>query len=424
MDEPELTTPPNGGRRRPLGRRAVTSGADQTSVRRHNLSVVLQHVAVRGARSRARIAAETGFNKTTVSSLVSELIERGLIRETGLEENPGSVGRPAQTVELDGDGVVAIGLEVNVDHLSVCASDLGGTVRYRKLTPDSNAGSRAPEVVARLGALACEALDAVEAEGLRPVGVAVALPGLVEPSTGTLIMAPNLGWREVRMAELLGGELGRPELAVDVDNDGNLGALGELWEGVGNRLRDFVFVSGETGVGAGIVTGGELLRGAHGFSGEFGHMTIHPDGALCGCGARGCLETVIGQEALLRRAGVEVDDAARTAVLAAELLARAEDGDPVVLEVLDDAGAELGRALASVANLLNPEAVVLGGQFALLARWLAPAVEREMRTRVLSSRWAPCQVVASELGGDAAVRGAAALSLRRVLHEPWTVAAV
>jgi hypothetical protein len=137
MDEPDLTPPPNGGRRRPLGRRAVTSGADQTSVRRHNLSVVLQHVATRGARSRARIAAETGFNKTTVSSLISELIDRGLIRETGLEENPGSVGRPAQTVELEGNGVVAIGLEVNVDHLSVCASDLGGTVRYRKLLPDS-----------------------------------------------------------------------------------------------------------------------------------------------------------------------------------------------------------------------------------------------------------------------------------------------
>src|SRR3954471_10583933 len=429
MNEPDRTTvgagkESNGGRNRPLGRRVASSGADQTSVRRHNLSLVLQHVAARGARSRARIAAETGFNKTTVSSLISELIERGLIRETGQEENPGSVGRPAQTVELDGDGVVAIGLEVNVDHLSVCASDLAGRVRYRKLTADSNADSRAPEVVARLGAPAREALEAVEAEGLRPVGVAVALPGLVEPSSGTLITAPNLGWREVRVAELLGGELDRPELAVDVDNDGNLGALGELWEGVGQQLRDFVFISGETGVGAGIVTGGELLRGAHGFSGEFGHMTIRPDGAPCGCGARGCLETVIGQEALLRRAGVEVDETARTAVLAADLLARAEEGQPLVLEVLDDAGAVLGRALASVANLLNPEAVVLGGQFALLARWLAPAVEREIGARVLSSRWAPCQVVASALGSDAAVRGAAALSLRRVLHEPWTVAAV
>src|SRR5919201_2628055 len=124
MDESETTettrrahTRGPRGHGRPLGRRVVSStGADQTSVRRHNLAVVLQHLAAHGARSRARIAEETGFNKTTVSSLVSELITLGLIRETGLEENPGSVGRPAQTVELDGDGVVAIGLEVNVDH--------------------------------------------------------------------------------------------------------------------------------------------------------------------------------------------------------------------------------------------------------------------------------------------------------------------
>jgi predicted NBD/HSP70 family sugar kinase len=262
----------------------------------------------------------------------------------------------------------------------------------------------------------------VEREGLRPVGVAVALPGLVDPRSGILITAPNLGWREVRMAELLQCELERPALRVDVDNDGNLGALAELWEGVGTRYRDFVFVSGEAGVGAGLVSGGELLRGSHGFSGEFGHMTIHPDGARCGCGSRGCLETVIGQEALLRRAGIQVDPASRASVLAGELLARAAEGDDAVLQVLQDAGDVLGRALASVVNLLNPEAVVLGGQFALLARWLAPRVEREIGTRVLSHRFSPCQVVASSLGSDAAVRGAAALSLRRVLHEPWTVA--
>jgi predicted NBD/HSP70 family sugar kinase len=398
-----------------------SSGVDHTSVRRTNLGVVLKHVAERGPRSRATIAVETGFHKTTVSSLVSELIERGLLRETGQEENPGAVGRPAQTVQLNADSVVALGIEVNVDHLMVCTVDLSGRIRQRSFAAGDNGDGDAPRVLDELAGLTTAALERAEAEGLTPVGVGVAVPGLVDVDGGTLMVGPNLGWSELPVAAMLSARLGREGLPVMVDNDANLGALAELWDGVGRNLRDFVYVSGNIGVGAGIVLGGELFRGAYGFGGEFGHITIDPDGRPCRCGSRGCVETLVGQEALVQLAGLE-DDALTRATASTEIAARARAGDARVLGALAEVARHLGVALASTANLLNPQAIVLGGQFAPVAGWLQSGIASEIASRMLASRWCDCRVIASELGGDAAARGAAALLLRRVLAEPWRVA--
>jgi predicted NBD/HSP70 family sugar kinase len=382
---------------------------------------VLKHVAEQGPRSRATIAVETGFHKTTVSSLVSELIERGLLRETGKEENPGAVGRPAQTVQLNPDSVMALGLEINVDHLAVCSVDLTGRIRYRAIVPANNWHSEPGAVLDQLAALASMALDRAEAEGLTPVGIGVAVPGLVDVDRGVLIVGPNLGWGDTPIARPLVERLGRRDLPVLVDNDGNLGALAELWEGAGRNLRDFIFVSGEIGVGAGIVVGGELFRGAFGFGGEFGHITMDPDGLPCRCGSRGCIETLVGQEALVRLAGLE-EEVLVHATTSSEIAARARRGDARVLGALNEVSRLLGIGLASVANLFNPEAIVLGGQFAPIAGWLQSGITAEIGSRMLAARWCECRVIASELGGDAAVRGAAALLLRRVLSEPWTVA--
>jgi glucokinase len=314
---------------------------------------------------------------------------------------------------------VVVALDVGGTGMKCALVRPGGAVHHTERHP--TLAARGPEAVtANILDVAAGLADRARAEGLRPVAAGVAVPGVVDEETGTAVWSSNVGFRDVPLRDLVSARLGVP---ATLGHDVRVGGVAEARLGAGRDERNVLFIAIGTGIAAAHVVDGKAFGGAHGAAGEVGHVIVRPGGPPCGCGARGCLETVIGQEALLRRAGVEVDDAARTAVLAAELLGRAENGDPIVLEVLEDAGAELGRALASVANLLNPEAVVLGGQFALLARWLAPAVEREMRTRVLSSRWAPCQVVASALGGDAAVRGAAALSLRRVLHEPWTVSA-
>jgi predicted NBD/HSP70 family sugar kinase len=272
-------------------------------------------------------------------------------------------------------------------------------------------------VVAQLARLAEEAMAEPFARGRSPLLTTVAVPGLVDVE-GRLAVAPNLGWTDVRVAGLLREALEDPAFEVRVENEANLGALAELAEGAGRGLSDFVYVSGEIGIGAGVVLGGELFRGASGFAGEFGHLTIDPFGPPCGCGGRGCLERLAGQEALLRLAGWDPRmrcAGARPEWPGSMLAEGARGGHAKTLEALSQVGHTLGIAVASLANLLDPEAVLLGGYFAPLAQWLREPMEAELETRALAGRRMRCRVLPASLGGEAAVRGALAASRRAAL---------
>jgi predicted NBD/HSP70 family sugar kinase len=211
---------------------------------------------------------------------------------------------------------------------------------------------------------------------------------------------------------------------VRVENEANLGAVAELVEGAGQGLSDFVYVSGEIGIGAGVVLRGELFRGASGFAGEFGHLTIDPFGPPCGCGGRGCLERLAGQDALLRLAGWDSrmrHEGPRPEWPGEMLAESARAGHARTLEALSQVGHTLGIAIASLANLLDPEAVLLGGYFAPLSAWLSVPIEAELETRALAGRRMRCRVLPARLGGEAAVRGAVALSRRAALDEAVTL---
>jgi predicted NBD/HSP70 family sugar kinase len=397
--------------------RGAAHPADQTTVRRANLGVALRHVASAGPRSRAQIAAETGLTRGTVSSLVAELIARDLLHETGETTSPRGIGRPGTALELS-DVVVGVGLEVNVDYLAVSVEDLTGTVRYQRRFNRDNRDSAPRFVLDRIGNAVREALRAAANDGMRPVGVTVAVAGLVEEASGTVVLAPNMGWADLPVAAELERRLGFP---VVVENEANLSALAEHWTGAAVGIDDFVCVFGEVGVGGGIVLGGRLFRGTHGFGGEFGHISVDPEGRSCACGSRGCVETLAGLETIARAAGISPVIGPRS--LTDELVRRAQDGAPAVLTALDDAGRWLGIALASAFNLLDLRAVVLGGCFGPLAPWLADGVRATLEERSLAARSGRFTVLPSAFGDGAAVRGAAALSLRRVLDAPWIVAA-
>ena len=226
-------------------------------------------------RSRARVAADTGLTRGTVSSLVGELIELDLLRETGEDQRSGRAGRPGLALELS-DRVVAVGLEVNVDYLAVCVEDLAGNVRYEKHVHTDNRRSAPGPVLNRLARLARGADELIAAEGLVSVGIAVALPGLVAVESGTLLRAPNLGWSGIAIADEISLRLGG--VPVRVDNEANLAALAEHWQGVARGFDNFICVFAEVGVGAGIFIGGDLFRGSHGFGAELGHITVEPGG--------------------------------------------------------------------------------------------------------------------------------------------------
>jgi predicted NBD/HSP70 family sugar kinase len=414
------------------GRRPGSRGvaADHVSLRRNNLSVVLRHVRDLGPRSRARIAEETGLNKATVSSLVAELVERGLLRE-GLADSSRALGRPGQLVELDGSGVCGVGAEINVDYLAVAALDLAGDVVLEKRVPVDAAHLEPGTTLDRLAGLVREAVAAVDARNGQLAGVTLAVPGLVQGETGELKLAPNLGWGELSVAQEMRTRLGEPTYPLHVDNEANLAALAEYAElrrSEGESFHDLVLLTGAVGVGGGVVTGGHLMRGGHGYSGEVGHMPVAPPGRTCGCGRTGCWETVVGLTALLHKA-TDRDDPVRDPSLDVEqrlagITRRAEAGDPRTLSALKDVGIWLGIGGAILVNILNPDVLVLGGYFAVLGPWLKEPLEKAIQERVIAPDGGGCRVIRSELGFAAAVRGGAQISLDQVFVDPTRIGAM
>jgi predicted NBD/HSP70 family sugar kinase len=400
--------------------------ADHVSLRRNNLSVVLRHLRDAGPRSRARVAADTGLNKATVSSLVAELVERGLLREGAAEAERGAMGRPGQLVELDGRTVCGVGAEVNVDYLAVTALDLGGEVVSERRDPMDVAHLDPGTTLDRLARLIQEAVAAVTARGGQTVGVTLAVPGLVKSAVGALALAPNLGWRDVPVVDAMREKLGGPSYPVWVDNEANLAALAAYSEVAAEaKVHDLVLLTGAVGVGGGVVAGGHLLRGGHGFSGEVGHMPVAPAGGTCGCGRTGCWETVVGLKALLAKAA-DADDPVRDPSLdverrLAEITRRAEAGDARTLAALADVGTWLGIGGAILVNILNPDVLVLGGYFATLGPWLTEPLEQAIRERVIAPAGGGCRVIRSDLGFTAAVRGGAQISLDQVFIDPTLV---
>jgi predicted NBD/HSP70 family sugar kinase len=403
--------------------RTGQSPARQDALRQHNLALVLQHIAGAGPVSRARIAADTSLTKTTVSSLVDDLVSARLVTELGPEAR-GEVGRPPSALALNRGGYVGIGLEINVDYIAVCVTNLVGEVRYLRTRPRDNRGQSPAKVLGRAVRMTRTAIATAEDAQLTVAGLAVAVPGPVETDRGLLRLAPNLGWVDVPVADILADRFATRDLDVVVDNEANLAALGELWFGGHEDLDDFIHVSGEIGVGGGIVIGGELFRGVRGFAGEIGHVVVQPDVPRCRCGALGCLEQIAGQEAILRSAGLPA--AAGTSLgqpggSVAELLAMAREGEPDTLRAIESAGRALGIGLSATVNIVDPSTVVLGGLYAALEPWLSKPLLEELRERAIALGWSPVRLLASRLGPDAAVRGAAGAVVKRVLSEPAAV---
>ncbi|MDX3355562.1 ROK family transcriptional regulator [Streptomyces sp. ME01-24h] len=389
----------------------------QAGLRRRNLALVARAVAEHGEVSRAAVAAEVGLTRATVSSLVDELLATGLLVELGTQR-PGTVGRPGTALALNDSGPAGLGAEVGVDHLAAVAVDLRGTVRARARLGADNRGRPAPEVLRELAALVAAVWQEARDAGLSPAGLTLAVPGLVGRDRQVVMRAPNLGWEDVDAAGWFdragaAGLVGCP-VPVAVENEANLGALAELWLGGHEGVTDFVHVSAEIGIGAALVVDGRLFRGARGFAGELGHVPVHPTGPRCSCGARGCLEQYAGEEAVLRAAGIapQRPDAVQA------LQAAAAREDPAALKALAAAGAAFGIALSGAVNLLDPQAVVLGGTLASLAPWLRKAVERELDRRVTDRQWRADAVRVSRLGREGVLLGAAYSVVRAVLDDP------
>lgn len=401
----------------------ATGGADQGTVRRANLSLVLRSLREGGARSRARLAADLGLNKATVSSLVTELRERGLVREGSAER--GAVGRPGTIVEVDGAGAYGVGAEINVNHVSTRAVDLTGTVVSERRTSVDTRGLEPDEVVDRLVELLQGTLADLAALGAAPVSAVVGVAGLVDRDRGNVAVAANLGWQGVDLAGLLRAKLGDPDYLLEVDNEANLAAVAEATPGDPER-RDILVIHGEVGIGGGIVADGRPFPGRRGYAGEFGHILVDPGGAVCGCGRTGCWETVIGLSHLIDLAADGDDDPLRSPLLdleakVEEISRRAAAGDERTLAALSEVGRWIGTGAAVLTNVLNPGMIVLSGYLGEIGEWIRDEVEAELAAGVLAPDAGGTRIALSALGFSAAVHGAAAVAIDHVYDDPTLV---
>jgi predicted NBD/HSP70 family sugar kinase len=388
------------------------SPAGQHTLRRHNSALVLRAVLDSPGISRAAIAAHTGLAKATVSSLVDRLIAADLVAETGLVVRPGR-GRRSTGLAPSASGPHGLGVEIGVDHLATCLVDLTGDVHEHTVRSGDNRTRPPSRVLAATVRAINTALRGARTRGVPVGGIGIAVPGLVEAGTGLLRVAPNLGWRELDIGAAVGRRIDRPDLPVTVGNEADLAAAAEL--AVAGE-QDFVLVSGEIGIGAGLVVDGRPFHGVRGFSGEIGHLTVDPAGPECTCGSRGCLERLAGLEWIMRSAAVW--QAGAPAECLARLIQRLVVDDPTAVDAVQQAGRWLGIALSSVVNVVDLPCVVLGGSYAALAPWLREPLAAELDRRVVSAAWSPVRIVSSTLGRVAAVRGAGAAPVRAIIADP------
>ncbi len=342
----------------------MPSKGNNRAIREVNRSIILDLVRRDRRISRTELARRSRLTKPTVSTIIDGLIADGVVREVGFGASVAGGGRPARLLDFNEDSAAYLGIHFGMHTITVAVADARGQISESRSRPaiyDSPARS-----VKALRPLITEALRAAKVPRSRIEGVAATVPGLYDRESGVCVLAPNLGWRDFPVRAVLADELGMP---VTVNNNIHAAAVAEGRVGAARGARSYVCVYVDMGIGSGIVADGRLFFGQRGMSGEIGHCPVVPDGPVCGCGRRGCLETVASTMALTRAVERAIADGEQTllrgcATLDAAAITRAAcDGDRLSRRLLAEAGEHLGRGVAFLLNILNPEMVVLAGPY-------------------------------------------------------------
>jgi len=395
---------------------------DQTLVRELNRSIILNQLRTGSRLSRADLAAITGLNKTTVSSLVEELLAHDFVREIGPNASAG--GRPAVLLEINPAAGHIIGVEIGVGYLAAVLTDFRAAIEWRRLVPFAEADDQR-RVMNGLVSLLRQAIQHARQKGTRLLGVGISIPGLVDVTSGSVVYAPNLDWHHVPVRNLLS----EFDVPIYVDNDANAAALGERYFGAAQQVDNFVYVVANVGLGTGIVLGGHIFQGASGYAGEAGHTTLDPDGPLCHCGNRGCWERLASQRALIERVQQAMLDgqpslvAERTnyglnQITIEAILEAARQGDQIARHALHETGLYLGLGIANLIDIFNPSLVVFGGALGMAEEFLAPVVRQVISERAMAGPREVAQFVVSAFKSDACVIGGVALVMHDILSRP------
>jgi predicted NBD/HSP70 family sugar kinase len=393
----------------------MSGAAPQDAVRRRHLSVLLRHVHVHGPTSRAELTALTGLNRSTIGALTAELTAAALVRETPQDSATRSgAGRPSLVVAPRGEQHFVLAFDIGVDYLFAARVGLGGKVLDRRDLYRPRGEYPLSDVLVHVRRFAAEILGTAPAQATC-VGVGIAVPALVRHADGLARAAPNLVWSDAPLGDGIAAavaELGGTA-PVHVRNDADLGALAEHLRGAGVGSDYVVYVTGEVGVGAGVIIGGRPLTGFGGYSGEVGHTVVNPTGRLCVCGLRGCWETEVGEKAILDAAGRQ---GARTTV--AEIVAAARAGDQRSATAIRHIGGWLAIGVGNLVSIFNPEVMIFGGLFREVFPLVRDQVVATLQTTGLQPPREDVRFVLPGLGADSTLLGAAEVAFGPLLADP------
>lgn len=399
--------------------------ADQSFVREINISTVLRIIHTESPISRSQIASASGLNKSTVSSIVNELLTKNLIHETGSTSE--GTGRPSTLLEINPMAGLIIGAELGVDFISVAVTDFLGNIIWRKredTDPLENQETTLNQTlhIVREGMAYCEKIN------VGYFGIGVAIPGTVDIDEGVMIFAPNLQWRNVPIRQIFSENTG---LQTYVENDANAASIAEHLFGTARESGDFIFVFAGVGIGGGLFLNGELYRGRNGFAGEIGHSPIMGESSetVCHCGNRGCWEIYANQQSIIQR--VQEKHEAKSAGILSDLMNEkksvltisiikeaAEAGEANAIEAIQEAGQAMGQGFAGLINIFNPEKIILGGPLSIVGDYLLPSIKETIKRHAWFEITQMTDVLLSTFGADASLFGAVAIVINDVLSKP------
>lgn len=371
--------------------------------REHHLGAVFETVLTRGPLSRRDTARITGLSAAAVTKLVRPMLTHGYLVERDREA--GVPGRPQIPLQVDPERHYAIGIKLMRGEMVGVMADLHAEVQSSHRIKFDDVSPEA--VVERIASLTAALLANSPAARERLLGVGIALGGHVDAARGVIVQAPFLGWSDVPLERMAADRLG---VEVVLENDVNALAVAEQWFGPGFAFDSFAVVTLGVGVGCALVIDGKLWRGVSGSAGELGHMVVAADGPQCHCGKRGCLEAAVGDEGLIAAMSRRSDLRFTTV---GHLIAAAHSGDRDARAVFAEAGTSVGRAIATVLNLLNPPLVILSGEGLAASDFFIDALRAELARDAFSTAAQDCTLLVRPLPDETWARGAAATMLRQ-----------
>jgi predicted NBD/HSP70 family sugar kinase len=391
--------------------------ANRDLMRAINRFAILHAIRDAGSISRIDLAHRTGLSRATVTGITAELLGEGMLLEQPGGRSEG--GRRPVPITLNPGGAYTVGVHLSVDAITVVLMDLqAGVLRdFTKKLDDGNQGIE--RVVELLIESVQTCLWQADFAKKQISGIGVAIPGLIDSRTGYIHFVPNYGWNSIDLAGILRA---RMEVPVYVENSANTLAIFEQWFGLGRGIDNFLLVTTEHGIGAGLVLDGKLYRGVRGIAGEFGHTVVDEDGPLCRCGQRGCLEAVCGNNAILReaRAAIIRGELAMDAdtLTIADILREAKGGNQILRAIYHRAGRKLGIGISNLCRLFDPEKVIIIGKGVLAGELLFGPMRETLPPEISFAGNARIRLYAQEWRPTLYARGAGALVLQEVYQSP------